>query len=142
MFSMLPPRHLGNKSYTWFQINSTTRHVGADKADKGKAMVSYGKADYTSAKEGMPSWWGMPTWWKHADLPGVKVGMRGATRNGKQRSGHQVSCICFMNRLCRVSGIQGIFFNIAHLLLLPVDGFSWERQARRRARERGRGIEV
>ena len=28
--------------------------------------------------------------------------------------------------------------NIAHLLLLPVDGFSWERQARRRARERGR----
>ena len=74
-----------------------------NKADKGKAMVSYGKADYTSAKEGMPSWWGMPTWWKHADLPGVKVGMRGATRNGKQRSGHQVSCICFMNRLCRVS---------------------------------------
>ena len=140
MSSMLPPRHLGTESYTWFQINSTTRHVGADKADKGKAMVSYGKADYTSAKEGMPSWWGMPTWWKHADLPGVKVGMRGATRNGKQRSGHQVSCICFMNRLCRVSGIQGIFFNIAHLLLLPVDGFSWERQARRREREKEGGI--
>ena len=67
------------------------------KAGQGKAVVSYGKADYTSVKEGIPSWW------RHANIAKSK-GRYVEARQGMTSGilGIRFCCICVMKRLCRV----------------------------------------